>query len=179
MSRFANKDLNIIEKAEINLSETEVKVKGSKGELSFPIPSEVKIEKNESVLKVIPQTKMNPRTRAMTGMVYSQLRNMMLGVTEGFEKKLEVQGVGFRWQVKGSAINLQLGFSHDVSYDLPEGVEAKAEGNTLTLSGIDKQVVGFAADKIKSYRPVEPYKGKGVRYVGEHVIRKAGKSGGK
>ena len=102
---------------------------------------------------------------------------MILGVSKGFEKKLEFSGVGYRVAVKGKTLNLQLGYSHDINYNFPEMIEIETTSNSILVKGIDKELVGRVADKIKSFRPIEPYKGKGIKYLGQYVIRKAGKSG--
>ena len=114
--------------------------------------------------------------RAYWGTYRAISANMIEGLTKGFEKKLEINGVGYRAQVKGKVLNMQLGFSHDVNYDLPDGIEASVEKNIITLKGHDKQLLGQVAAEIRSFRPPEPYKGKGVKYVDEHIVRKAGKT---
>jgi len=114
--------------------------------------------------------------RAYWGTYRAISANMIEGLTKGFEKKLEINGVGYRAQVKGKVLNMQLGFSHDVNYDLPDGIEASVEKNIITLKGHDEQLLGQVAAEIRSFRPPEPYKGKGVKYVDEHIVRKAGKT---
>ena len=114
--------------------------------------------------------------RAFWGTFRALAQNIVDGLTKGFEKKLEINGVGYRAAVKGKVLNLQLGFSHDINYDLPEGIEAVVEKNVITLKSHDKQLVGQVAAEIRSFRPPEPYKGKGVKYIDEHIVRKAGKT---
>ncbi len=114
--------------------------------------------------------------RAFWGTYRSLAANIIKGLTEGFEKKLEINGVGYRAAVQGKKLNLQLGFSHDINYDIPEGVEVSVEKNIITIKGIDNQQIGQMAAEIRAFRPPEPYKGKGVKYVDEHIVRKAGKT---
>ena len=117
--------------------------------------------------------------RAFWGTYRALAQNIVIGLTTGFAKQLEINGVGYRAAVKGSVLNLQLGFSHDINYDLPKGVEASVEKNVITLKSHDKQLVGQVASEIRSFRPPEPYKGKGVKYMEEHIVRKAGKTAAK
>jgi large subunit ribosomal protein L6 len=117
--------------------------------------------------------------RAFWGTYRALAANIVTGLTTGYTKQLEINGVGYRAAVKGNVLNLQLGFSHDIDYDLPEGIEAKVDKNVITLSSHDKQLVGQVAAEIRSFRPPEPYKGKGVKYMEEHIVRKAGKTAGK
>src|SRR5690606_22626098 len=118
-----------------------------------------------------------PVNRSKHGLIRSLINNMVVGVTEGFNKKLEIQGVGFRVALAGTDLKMHLGFSHEVTYKIPQGITASVEQNTITISGIDKQQVGQVAAEIRALKKPEPYKGKGIRYVGEHIIRKSGKSG--
>ncbi len=118
----------------------------------------------------------NRQDRAYWGTYRSLASNIVTGLTTGYAKQLEINGVGYRAAVQGKVLNLQLGFSHDINYDLPEGVEATVEKNVITLKSHDKQVLGQVAAEVRGFRPPEPYKGKGVKYVGEHIVRKAGKT---
>ena len=153
-----------------------VKVKGPKGELSVTLVEEVDAKMDEHGITVVPREGMD-RADQMWGLSRTLVNNLVLGVTEGFSSKLEIQGVGYRAAVQGKNLNLQLGFSHDVLYPIPEGITITSEKPTLlTISGINKQLVGQVAAEIRSWRPPEPYKGKGVRYAGEHVQRKEGKT---
>jgi large subunit ribosomal protein L6 len=152
-----------------------VKVKGPKGELSVKLVPEVAVSVGEVGITVTPRKEME-RAPQMWGLSRTLVNNLVTGVTSGFSQKLEIQGVGYRAAVQGKTLNLQLGFSHDVPYAIPEGITITAEKPTMiTVSGIDKQLVGQVAAEIRGWRPPEPYKGKGVRYEGEYVRRKEGK----
>jgi large subunit ribosomal protein L6 len=155
-----------------------VKVKGPKGELSFTVPETIKVEKTSAGVRVSlgEDTK---RARAMWGMSRTMIANLIKGVTEGYSHTLEIQGVGFRAALKGKdQLQLQVGFSHDILHPIPRGVDVKVAGakqEIITVSGIDKQLVGQVAAEIRGFRPPEPYQGKGIRYQGEFVLRKEGK----
>ena len=152
-----------------------VKVKGPKGELSVKLVREVSAKVDEHGITVTPD-KDQERSAQMWGLSRSLVNNLVTGVTTGFTQKLEIQGVGYRAAVQGKNLNLQLGFSHDVAYPIPAGITITSEKPTqISVSGIDKQLVGQVAAEIRSYRRPEPYKGKGVRYEGEYVRRKEGK----
>ncbi|HVT26154.1 MAG TPA: 50S ribosomal protein L6, partial [Rhizomicrobium sp.] len=158
-----------------NVSGQTVKVKGPKGELQVTLPAEVAVEAGADGVSVTPRKEME-RAAAMWGLSRTLVNNLVVGVTEGFQQKLEIQGVGYRAAVQGKNLNLQLGFSHDVAYPIPAGITITAEKPTmLTVAGIDKQLVGQVAAEIRAYRKPEPYKGKGVRYADEYVRRKEGK----
>ena len=174
MSRIGKKPVQIPEKVEVSLHGNVITVKGPKGTLSFTHPLDVTVRvEGEAVLV---EKKSNAlRAKAIWGTVAKLVQNMFEGVTTGFQKQLELNGVGFRMNVAGRKLNLALGFSHPVEMMLPEGVEAKVENNVLTLSGIDKHLIGQFAAEIRKRKPVEPYKGKGFKYVGEQVRRKEGK----
>ncbi len=153
-----------------------VKVEGPKGKLEKTFNPAVKVVVEDGQVKVSP-TDSSRFANAMYGTARSIISNMVQGVVEGFSKELEISGVGFQANLKGKVLNLKLGFSHDINYDVPEGVTIAVDGGTkLKVSGIDKHMVGQAAASIKKFAPIEPYKGKGVRIVGDHVIRKEGKS---
>ena len=152
-----------------------VRVKGPKGELNVTLVEEVDASVDERGVTVTPRKDME-RAPQMWGMSRTLVNNLVQGVTTGFSQKLEIQGVGYRAAVQGKNLNLQLGFSHDVLYPIPVGITIASEKPTmLTISGMDKQLVGQVAAEIRGYRPPEPYKGKGVRYAGEYVRRKEGK----
>ena len=177
MSRIGNAPVSLPKGVSAKVADGVVVVKGPKGELSQVLPHTIKIEIDDAELRLLrPDEK--KESRALHGLARALVNNMVVGVSAGFSKGLEIQGVGYRAEVKGKTLNLSLGFSHPVKIDVPEGLSVSAQGNTnLTIEGIDKQLVGqFAAD-IRSIRPPEPYKGKGVRYAGEHVRRKVGKAG--
>ncbi len=174
MSKIGRTPISIPEGVEVKIEKTKIEVKGPKGvlELDFDKKVDVEVKEKEIILK-----RKGPEKEfsAFWGLFRSLIANMIVGVTEGFEKKLELQGVGYRMSVQGKKLNMALGFSHPVEVEIPEGIEAKVEENILTISGIDKQRVGQLAAEIRSLRKVEPYKGKGFRYQGEKVRRKAGK----
>ena len=152
-----------------------VKVKGPKGELKVTLVEEVDAKLGDDGITLTPREG-TERGPAMWGMTRTLVNNLVVGVTEGFTSKLEIQGVGYRAAVQGKNLNLQLGFSHDVAYPIPAGITITAEKPTmLTVAGIDKQLVGQVAAEIRGYRPPEPYKGKGVKYAEEHIRRKEGK----
>lgn len=174
MSRIGKKPLLIPQGAEVRLEGGKISIKGPKGSLDFEHNRQAKIEvKDGSVLvSNVGKTKDAP---AIWGTTARIIENMLKGVTEGFQKQLELNGVGFRMNVQGKKIVLALGFSHPVEIEIPEGIDAKIENNIITVSGIDKQRVGQFSANIRDLRPVEPYKGKGFKYVGEIVRRKEGK----
>lgn len=174
MSRIGKKPVSIADGAEVSLSANVITVKGPKGTLSFAHRDEVKvtISEKEVLVEKVGQSKL---ASALWGTTAKVIANMIEGTTKGFQKQLELNGVGFRMAVAGKKINLALGFSHPVEMMIPEGIEAKIEANVLTISGIDRQRVGQFIAEIRDLKPVEPYKGKGFKYVGEIVRRKEGK----
>lgn len=175
MSRIGKKPITVPSGVTVNLDGQNVSVKGPKGELTLTLVDDVSIENGEQGLVVAPRTE-TQRARAMWGMQRTLVQNNVTGVSEGFVKKLEINGVGYRAQMQGKDLQLQLGFSHDVVYKVPEGIEIKTPKQTeIEVSGIDKQLVGQVAADIRAYRPPEPYKGKGVKYVDEYIFRKEGK----
>ncbi|MDP0588234.1 MAG: 50S ribosomal protein L6 [Candidatus Endonucleobacter bathymodioli] len=172
MSRVANSPVSIPVGVEVKLSGQSIAVKGAKGQLELNVHKGVAIAQKENTLTFAP-LKSDKQSRALAGTTRSLVYNMVFGVTNGFEKKLQLVGVGYRAQAKGKSINLSLGFSHPIDYNLPEGVIAETPSQTeILIKGIDKQLVGQAAAEIRKFRPPEPYKGKGVRYANEHVRRK-------
>lgn len=174
MSRIGQKPVEIPNGVTVEVSAGVVSVKGNKGNLSMPLHDSVSIEMGEGSLMV--NKKRNSKiSQAMNGTTVRLIQNMIKGVAEGFEKKLELNGVGYRMALKGKQIDLALGFSHPVLVDIPEGIEVNIEGAVMTISGIDKQKVGQFAAEIRALKPVEPYKGKGFKYDDEHVRRKEGK----
>jgi large subunit ribosomal protein L6 len=177
VSRIGKKVITIPDGVKIEQSGNNVKVTGPKGTLHQEIIDIIAIEISGSELNCVrPNEK--PDTRALHGLTRALINNMVVGVTEGYEKTLEIHGVGYRASLNGKNLNLQVGHSHPVEVVAPEGVEFSVEGNTtIKVAGIDKQVVGQAAADIRKWRKPEPYKGKGIRYRNEHVRRKAGKSG--
>jgi large subunit ribosomal protein L6 len=175
MSRVAKYPVEIIKGVEFSLSGTTATVKGAKGSLSLDLNSEIELIQVENEVTVKPRSGSRFST-AMSGTTRALLANMVQGVTEGFVKKLELVGVGYRAQVQGKKLNLQLGFSHPVVFEVPEDITVEAPSQTeLVVTGIDKQKVGAVAADIRRFRPPEPYKGKGVRYAGERVVMKEAK----
>ena len=175
MSRVANNPVAIPSGLEGNLNGQDVAVKGKKGELQLTIHDSVVLTQEEGELKLAAKSE-ETSAKAMAGTMRALVQNMVTGVTDGFQKKLELQGVGYRVQAQGNKLTLQLGFSHPVEYVLPEGIGAEATSQTeIVISGVDKQKVGQVCAEIRGFRPPEPYKGKGVRYAGEYVRRKEAK----
>ena len=175
MSRIANNPIVLPKGVEVNISASTVKVKGSKGEASHNVHSLVSIAQEENVLKFTANAD-SKSARALAGTTRALVQNMVTGVSTGFEKKLSIVGVGYRVAVQNRKLNLTLGFSHPVDFDIPEGVTIETPSQTeIIVKGIDKQLVGQVAANIRAYRLPEPYKGKGVRYVDEHIIRKEAK----
>ena len=174
MSRLAKRPIAIPAKAEISISEGNILVKGPKGTLTKDGHRLIGIAVGEGGVQV--STKGSSiEARALVGTYASHVRNMLEGVTTGFTKKLLVEGVGYKWDVAGSTLNLALGFSHPVKLAIPAGLTVVAERNTLTVSGFDKELVGQFAANVRALKKPEPYKGKGIRYEGEVIRRKAGK----
>jgi len=183
MSRIGNKPVAIPEGVEISVDGQDVKAKGKLGELTLKINDEVSIkldevandDKTEKVVVLEPKSKSRFAQQIWPTM-RTLVDNIVIGVSEGYTKKLEIKGVGYRGNLQGKTLVLALGFSHEVRYDVPEGVELKMDGQTnIEITGIDKQLVGQVAAKIRGFKPPEPYKGKGIRYVDEYVVRKEGK----
>jgi large subunit ribosomal protein L6 len=173
MSRVANNPITLPSGVEVNIEGKGVSVKGSKGTLELTLVAGVEIKQEDGLLKF---TANNKDAVAMSGTTRALVNNMVVGVSTGFEKKLQLNGVGYRASATGNQLNLTLGFSHPVVYQLPEGVSAETPSQTeIVVKGIDKQAVGQAAAEIRAFRPPEPYKGKGVRYADEHVRRKDAK----
>jgi large subunit ribosomal protein L6 len=175
MSRVGKKPVVIANGIEITLDGTVIVAKKGKIEKRLDTHGrvEVSVEGNEVTFLRVGDSK---ESSAFWGTYRSLLNNIIIGLDKGFSKSLEINGVGYRAAVKGKVLNLQLGFSHDINYDLPEGMEAVVEKNIITLKSHDKQKLGQVAAEIRSFRPPEPYKGKGVKYVEEHIVRKAGKT---
>ena len=175
MSRVAKNPINVPDNVELNIVDNIVKVKGSKGELEFNLPSSVSIENKENLLTV-KYNEDDQQSVALAGTTRSIVNNMIIGVSEGFEKKLELIGVGYRAKASGKLLELTLGFSHPIKYQIPEEVEVETPSQTeVVLKSHDKQILGQAASEIRAFRPPEPYKGKGVRYADEQVKRKEAK----
>ncbi len=175
MSRVARKPVELPKGVEFTQVTDVLKVKGPKGELSMTVNTEVEIKLEDSIATVIPRSG-SRFAHAMAGTTRALVDNMVTGVTNGFEKRLNLVGVGYRVQAKGKNLNLTLGFSHPIEYEVPEGIEIETPSQTeITVKGIDKQKVGQTAAEIRRYRPPEPYKGKGVRYSDERIVLKEAK----
>jgi large subunit ribosomal protein L6 len=176
MSRIGKLPIAIPSGVTITVDDSEITVTGSKGTLKqFTMDGvKVTVADNEAV---VTRENDEPKNRAKHGLMRSLVNNMVVGVSQGFSKKLEVNGVGYRVALQGTDLKLNLGFSHDVIYKMPAGVTAAVEGTNITVSGIDKQQVGQVAAEIRALKKPEPYKGKGIKYEGERIIRKSGKSG--
>lgn len=175
MSRIGKKPILIPEGVKVEIKDKEVIAKGPKGELTQQIPEEILIEIKDKQILVSQKSK-TKKSSAFWGLTRAILQNNVKGVAEGFEKKLEIQGIGFRASVdKEKKLKLEVGFSHPVEMEIPVGLDVLVEKNIITISGFDKQKIGEFAAKIRRVRPPEPYKGKGIRYLGEKVRRKEGK----
>jgi len=174
MSRVGKKPILIPEDIEVKLEGNKITIKGPKGELSREFRSELKIEIRENKIMVLPAIE-TKRTKAFWGLTRALIFNMINGVKEGYEKKLEIEGVGFKASLDGDNLLLNVGFSHPVKVKTPEGIKFLVEKNTIIVSGIDKEKVSQTAATIRKIRPPEPYKGKGIKYAGEKIQRKVGK----
>lgn len=175
MSRIGKKPVAVPSGAEVSVNGQTVKAKGPKGELEFVVNDLCAVAMTDNGIEVTPVNKTKV-ARSLWGMSRTMVSNICEGVTSGFTKNLQLEGVGYRAQMKGKQLVLALGYSHDVEFDIPEGIEIKTPKPTeIEISGIDKQKVGQTAAVIRSFRPPEPYKGKGVKYQGEYIFRKEGK----
>ena len=175
MSRIGKKPVAIPSGVTAKVEGQKVSVKGAKGELSFVVPDDVDVKFEDNEIKVDPRNE-TKRARALWGTSRAQVNNLVVGVTQGFEKKLEITGVGYKAAVAGKNLQLSLGYSHDVNYEIPAGIAIVTPKPTeIMVSGIDKRQVGQVAAEIRAYRGPEPYKGKGVKYADEFIFRKEGK----
>jgi large subunit ribosomal protein L6 len=173
MSRIAKAPITVASGLDVKVDGQRVTIKGGKGQLEMDVHADVQVALDDGVLSVKP---LNDASWAMAGTMRSLLNNMIVGASEGFQKKLQLVGVGYRAQSKGKTLGLSLGFSHPVDYPVPEGITIETPSQTeIIVSGSDKQKVGQVAAEIRSFRPPEPYKGKGVRYADERIIRKEAK----
>jgi len=177
MSRIGQNPINIPAGVNIDLKGTLVKVKGQKGSLEYQVHRDMNISERDGTVLVNRNSDAREQ-RAIHGTTRQMIHNMVVGVSEGFSKELEIIGVGYQAQVERTRLRLQLGYSHDIYFDMPEGITVTANRTEVKVEGIDKQLVGAVAAKIRSFRPPEPYKGKGVRYKGEYVRSKQGKTVG-
>jgi len=179
MSRIGKKPVSVPSGIDVSIEANFLKVKGPKGELTVPFEAEYVSFSQEADLITVTRANDTKAARARHGLYRSLLANAIEGVEKGYSKSLEIKGVGYRGALKGSVVEFQLGFSHPILFDLPEGITLefdKKETNLFTISGINKQLVGQVAANIRAFKKPEPYKGKGIRYTDEHVVRKAGKS---
>ncbi len=175
MSRIGKNPVVVPDGVNVNIAGQLITAKGKQGELSATLVDEIEVSQEGNLISVSPRGD-SVHARKMWGTSRTVINNLVVGVSDGFEKKLEINGVGYRAQVQGKELVLQLGFSHDVKYPIPEGIEIKCADQThVSISGADKQKVGQIAAEIRSYRPPEPYKGKGVKYEDEYILRKEGK----
>ncbi len=176
MSKIAKKPITLKENVNFTLEGHRVLISGSKGNLFFDLPNGIKAEVKEGQI-VVTQVKLNDeKTKPLFGLARAMISNLVKGVTDGFEKKLELSGVGYRAQASGSTLTLSVGYSHPVIIKAEDGINFSVEENVITVTGIDKAKVGDIAAKVRSVRPPEPYKGKGIKYQGERIKRKAGKA---
>ncbi|MCF8059105.1 MAG: 50S ribosomal protein L6 [Bacteriovoracaceae bacterium] len=178
MSRIGKMPVGVPDKVEVKVNGSHVAVKGPNGQLEYTFNESVNIELKDKEVTVTPVDD-SKKSVSMWGTTRTLINNMVTGVSQGFTKSLEYNGVGYKAAVSGDTLTLSLGYSHPIEYTLPAGVSAKVNKNVIDISGANKELVGFVAAKVRSFRPPEPYKGKGVKYVDEHIIRKAGKTGGK
>jgi large subunit ribosomal protein L6 len=176
MSRIGKKEILLPQGVEVSVADGIVNVKGPKGSLQQVLVDRVGVDVDGQSVNVT-RVSDDRRSRSFHGLMRALLANMVVGVTEGFSKSLEIKGIGYKAAVKGSTLDLALGFSHPIAYPIPDGINISVDKEKVVVQGIDKQLVGAVAADIRSFRPVEPYKGKGIKYTDEHVIRKAGKAG--
>lgn len=176
MSRIGKKPVSVPAGVKISVTADAILIEGPKGKLSFPIPPRFKVEMKDNAV-VVTRPSDEKQDKATHGLVRSLINNMIIGVTAGYKKELEISGVGFKAEVQGKALNLQLSYTHPINYAIPEGISVKTpKPNQIVIEGIDKAKVGEVAAEIRDYYRPEPYKGKGIKYSGEHVRRKAGKA---
>jgi len=176
MSRIGKKPISVPSGVEVKLEGRKVTVKGPKGTLDLDIHPHVEVSLVDSMVIVKVQDETNVSDRALWGLFVRLISNMITGVTQGFERKLEVNGVGYKVALQGKTLKLEVGFSHEVNFPVPDGIDMSVEKNVITVTGIDKQFVGETAAQIRRVRKPEPYKGKGIKYLEETIQRKAGKT---
>ena len=176
MSRVAKNPVIIPDNVKVKIHDSEIEVEGTKGRLSFKLNPKISVEVEEGRI-LVKRVDDSRYSRSMHGLTRTIIANMVHGVSNGFTKALEINGMGYKAQVKGNVLDLTLGYSHPIKFDIPDGIEIKVVKNQITVSGCDKQKVGEIAARIRRFRPPEPYKGKGIKYIGEEIIRKVGKVG--
>ncbi|HSH31510.1 MAG TPA: 50S ribosomal protein L6 [Candidatus Saccharimonadales bacterium] len=175
MSRIGRQPIVVPSGVTVKIDANNVTVTGPKGTLELKLPAGLELTQTDSSL-TLTKTVQNPQTQAAYGLARTLVNNMVMGVSRGYERQLEINGVGYRASVSGAVVNLSLGFSHPVAYQLPAGITAKVEKNVITVMGHDKQAVGQVAANLRALKPPEPYKGKGIKYANERIRRKAGKT---
>ncbi len=175
LSRIGKLPINLPGGITADLQASRITIKGPKGELSRDLQPRVKVSLQDNVLILEPKDD-TADTKARHGLMRALIANMVTGVGEGFEKQLEIHGVGYRAQVAGKTLKMSLGYSHEINFEVPDGIEVSMQESNIIVRGIDKQLVGQTAARIRAYRKPEPYKGKGIRYTGEYIIRKSGKT---
>lgn len=179
MSRVGKTPVKILQGIKVDVKDGVVKVEGPKGKLSHRLPDGIEVKIENGVLQVLRNDAVASNAGALQGLTRTLVHNMVHGTHTGFTKELDIVGVGYRAATKGNTLTLTLGYSHSIDYELPQGIVAKVENNTrVVVSGADKVLVGMVAAKIRSFKEPEPYQGKGVKYVDEHIIRKQGKAAG-
>lgn len=180
MSRVGKVPIKVPSGVKVVITTGDIKIEGSKGKLVHRLPEGVSVEQKGDVLTILAVNKGRlENANSLLGLTRTLVHNMVVGVSQGFSKDLEIVGVGYRAQTKGNVLNLTLGYSHPIDFKLPEGIQAKVDGNTkVTISGADKMLVGLVAAKVRSFKEPEPYQGKGIRYSDEKIIRKQGKAAG-
>jgi len=176
MSRIGKLPIELPKGVTFEVKDGTICVKGPKGQLECPAHKLISFEMKDNIVQAT-RPDDSREARAVHGLMRALVANMVTGVSAGFERRLEINGVGYRAEIKGKQIVMQLGFSHPIEYNLPQGIEAKIEKNIVILAGIDKELLGQTAAKVRSFRPPEPYKGKGVKYIEEQIQRKVGKAG--
>jgi large subunit ribosomal protein L6 len=177
MSRIGKQPVTVPSSVTVTINGSDVQVKGPKGQLERTFSDLVAIDQKDNVVTVTRNDEEDPESNVMQGLVRALINNMVVGVSQGYEKKLELTGVGYRAQLKGKALELTVGFSHPVDYEAPENITFEVPDNThITVKGISKEQVGQVAAEVRMTRPPEPYKGKGIHYEGEHIRRKLGKA---
>ncbi|HJZ86871.1 MAG TPA: 50S ribosomal protein L6 [Polyangia bacterium] len=176
MSRIGKKPVLIPKGVTVSVKDSKVAVKGPKGELARAMPKDITVKVEGDKVVATRQDDSRP-SRARHGLVRALINNMVHGVTQGFSRELEINGVGYKAEVKGKAVLFTLGYSHTIDFPLPAGIEAKMDKNRVILTGVDRELLGHVAAKVRSLRPPEPYKGKGIKYKEEHIRRKVGKTG--
>lgn len=178
MSRVGKQPIGIPEKAKVTYKDRVITVEGEKGKLTRTVNPAVDLDIKDNVITVTME-KENRNNLALQGLTRSLVNNMVIGVSKGFERKLEINGIGYRAEAKGKSVVFNIGYSQPISFDLPNGISAEVDKSIITLTGIDKELLGRTAASIRKLRPPEPYKGKGIKYVEERIQRKAGKTGTK